>query len=232
MKTRLYLALFLLLPLGLSAQNLHLGMLGAMGVARMHTPAHGDPRFDSKFSNPIFHFQTGGAMRYSFHMGYFALEPELGLHLARLGGKDIVSLELNGRKETTTTTLSLYYLQMPLLLNLAVRVPYVDLFVAAGPQLSIGLEGTRTRIMATEEPDKKNAPQPQEVGEGLLWGQHVNEFHRFNLSLATRVGTHIVSRFRVYAYWDFSLRPIAKIQNATPWEYAHSFGAAFAYYFL
>ncbi len=230
--SRLAPLLLLLLSSSALAQNLHVGLHAAVGLARMHTPASADVRFDKQLSNPVYSLQFGGAMRYELRWGRIAIEPELDMQLVRLGGSELLKAEGESVTAETSNKLSLWYLQTPLLVNISVSVPYVDIFAAAGPQLGLCFSGSRERKIIVTDKASDTAPTQRETETGVVFGNAPDDVHRLNLSLTTRLGARIFRHYSIYGYYDFGLAPMADFQSSTPWAYTHVYGIALTYYFL
>ncbi len=228
--SRLAPLLVLLLSTSALAQNLHVGLHAAVGLASMHTPASADVRFDKQLSNPIYSLQLGGAMRYEHRWGRVAIGPELDMQLVRLGGRELLKAEGESVTVETGNALSLWYLQTPLLMNIAVSVPRMEIFAALGPQLGLCFAGTRTRKITVTDAARGQKPMMKEGEASVVFGDASDEVRRQNLSLATRLGVRLFRRYSIYGYYDFGLAPMANFQSSTPWAFTHVYGIALTYY--
>ncbi len=217
---------------GLSVAQLRVGFHSGAGVSQMRTDP--DRVWGEKgWSLPIVAFELGGTLDYTLRTGRFGLGLSTGLELLRRGAHERRAFEQEGRysiRSTTKEQLTLYYLEVPLLLRVSLDLRRTTLFLMGGLQGGMGLHGRIAHRVEVQNPEQPRGPDDRR--RDALWGRSPGQVDRWHLAAVGRLGFEFLEDFALFGYYELGLSRTARLENAPPWMQRQSYGLGFSFFFL
>ncbi len=212
--------------------QLRVGFHSAVGVSQMRTDGSG-LWAEEGWSLPTFAFEVGGTLDYTLRMGWFGLGVSTGLEFLRRAGYERRAYEVEGRytiRSATKEYLSLYYLEVPLMLRVGFDIGPTCLFMMGGVQGGMGVYGRQRHRVEVQNPEYPTGPDDSR--REVQWGRGEGQVERWHLAAVARLGLEFLDDFALFGYYELGLSRMAHLAVGPPWMRRQSYGLGFTFFFL
>lgn len=157
-------------------------------------------------------FHVGGLVGFDFPTPVVKIGLEGNLLFTRLGGKEKVDVPgistplVTVGGGTSTTTTSLWYLQLPIRVVGSINAGPVAIFAGVGPQFNLGLAGSVKTVYTPKSGDK------QTTTLDVQWGESNNGLNRFNIDVTTQIGVRFW-KMQAAFYYNIGFMDIQPADN-------------------